>query len=464
MPKTKSISHRGSFRTNFYGENPLQQKTRDDVVEYKRHLFRNIVSTLIPITKDTRGRVITDERKTVIDNFNNNIDMLLNPDFHVRHKGVRAKQIGLITEDRVYEALYQLHNEVSELIIERSPHTTIDFFAGKIRHEINPNDKLILFLNAHGARLNDRDVNMLGRRPDMNYCETSLSCHSKPRFSSTSSTSRQNSVYSGIVGCIGDSGDSGRFCSQYIDEIGKKREEIFAAMDENVKVMEDYEKGIRAKFERRRTNTKINEEGKSIENDEVGTPEEGKEGKGMEINEEEDEEDMTPQEVEKFIKERREFFNQVKSRCVNYVTTRCNDCVSNKRYSYDTKEGPGRFNLNVLLDSSRNISVGTSLLIYPPDNVTITFTTQDILNQAYAVGYRNVGIISGACLNYTVASTEEDTKTAVEISRVKPSGRSIISASKIKRGGVTKRIRRVKSTRKRNKSLKRKRHYKHKRI
>ena len=104
------------------------------------------------------------------------------------------------------------------------------------------------------------------------------------------------------------------------------------------------------------------------------------------------------------------------------------------------------------------MNVGDSLLDYTRGAESVTFTTQDIINQAYAIGYRNVGIVSGGCLDYTKVCTEEINKRASEISRHPTSSRYLIESASVRRGGIA--IKKSKNlNRKKNKTSKRKKRY-----
>ena len=176
----------------------------------------------------------------------------------------------------------------NNIIINYSPRCDINFFPRKEGVTVNNEHKLILFLNVHGAKSTDNDALMLGKFEDMNYCETSLSCHGTSRYASATSIELQRITCSRIARqIICEDG----FCSQYIDKIQEGKEEILRAM-------------------------------------------------------------ASSKDTDRRKAHQRNFFNDVEMSCPTYVTSRCNHCVNNKRYSYVSNANPNTFNMIVLADSS----------------------------------------------------------------------------------------------------------------
>ena len=370
-------------------EEPYRDKTFDEFNNTKLKIYpvkRSLTEDVFRVTRSLTNRVnILSEYNAL----NSQLDKSLN---RLTPSGGLSKKIP--SNDTLYEQLWEVHVAANNIIINYSPRCDINFFPRREGVTVNNNDILILFLNVHGAKSNGNDARMLGKFEDMNYCETSLSCHGSSRYASPTSIELQRITCSRIARqIICDDG----FCSQYIDKIQEGREEILRTM----------------------ASTKD-------KNDEKA--------------------------------HRQKFYNDVEMSCPTYVTSRCNHCVNNKRYSYDSNENPNTFNMIVLTDSSGNMTEGQSLLDYTRGAESVTFTTQDIINQAYAIGYRNVGIVSGGCLDYSKVCTEEINKRASEISRHPISSRYLIESSSVKRGGIA--IKKSKKlNRKKNKTSKRKKRY-----
>lgn len=311
------------------------------------------------------------------------------------------------SNDELYRQLWNMYLVANNLIITYSPSTDINFFQKREDVIINDTDVLILFLNVHGASLTGIDSNLLGIHDGVNYCETSLTRHGEPRSANRASIEDQRVTCTRLAENITCEGG---FCSQYINEIKYHRDEILTSMYSRI------------------------------------------------------DNSNTPDKFQKFIK-------GVKSSCPTYVTTRCNKCVNNKRYSYKTSSDPGKYNMLVLSDTSGNMTIGTSLLNYTQSILNVTFTTQDIINQAYNIGYRNIGIISGACLNYTQSSSDEINTRAAELSSMETyrtsdvtnpieHSKNLVKSLSLKRGGV-KNKKNKRTNRRKNKTMKRKRYRTH---
>jgi hypothetical protein len=381
IKKGKSTTSRKDtpyVNTNSFSE---VNKTKTGILSVKRSMFENVTK----IMSNVSDKNIANEYYSL----NRQLDLLLNPR---TSKGDFSTKIP--NNEVLHRKLWDVHLAANNIIINYSPQTDINFFPRREGVTVNNNDILILFLNVHGAKLNGNDARMLGKFEDMNYCETSLTCHGSSRYASPTSIEQQRITCSRVARqIICDDG----FCSQYIDKIQEGREEILRTMASTKGT--DGEKAHRMKF-----------------------------------------------------------YNDVEMSCPTYVTSRCNHCVNNKRYSYKSNENPNMFNMIVLTDSSGNMTEGQSLLDYTRGAESVTFTTQDIINQAYAIGYRNVGIVSGACLDYTNVCTEEINRRASELSREPISSRYLIETSSVKRGGIA--IKKSKKlNRRKNKTSKRKKRY-----
>jgi hypothetical protein len=393
IKKDKSTTSRKAvpYITDPFGD---FNKTKSEILPVKRSISENVGKVMKYVTNRD---VISDYYSS-----NSQLDTLLNPRTST---GAFSKKVP--SNDELYRKLWSMYIKANNLIITYSPSTDINFFQKREDVIINDTDVLILFLNVHGASLTEIDSNLLGIHDGVNYCETSLTRHGEPRSANRALIEDQRVTCTRIAENITCEGG---FCSQYINEIQSRRDEILTSM-----------------YSR-------------IDNSNI------------------------PDKFQNFIK-------GVKSSCPTYVTTRCNKCVNNKRYSYKTSSDPGKYNMLVISDTSGNMPIGTSLLNYNQSSLNRTFTTQDIINQAYAIGYRNIGIISGACLNYTQSSSNEINTRAVELSHMETyrtsdvtdtigHSKSLIKSFSVKRGGV-KNKKNKRTNRKKNKTMKRKRYRKH---
>jgi hypothetical protein len=383
----KKDNSRVSRKVNPYSIDTFNEfiKTKAKIIPIKRSISVSVGKVMSDVTN---YQVVASEYYKL----NKQLDSLLEPRTST---GAISKKVP--SSDALYELLWHTYLAANNLIINYSQPTDINFFQKREGVEIKDTDVLILFLNVHGTKSKVRDAELLGIPKDVNYCETSLTCHGDYRWANKASIEEQRLTCTRIaekITCVGG------FCSEYMNEIQSERDAILTSM-------------------------------RSHMNKDEGS-------------------------------EFRSFIKGVQSSCPTFVTSRCNMCVNNKRYVYNSESDPRSFNMIVVSDTSRNMDIGDSLLDYTRGKIKVTFTTQDIINQAYAIGYRNVGVISGACLNYTQVCSEEINTRAAELSRMSDvttamdRGKSLTNSFSVKRGGGrNKKNKRI--IRRKNKTMKGKR-------
>jgi hypothetical protein len=322
----------------------------------------------------------------------------LEPSKYAEYRRIKEELIHLIRTPHtihvvknIYNKLWELYIKVNELIFLYSPKTDINFFVDyvddgdrgvelpvKIEKVIHRDAILVLFLNVHSHDLNTNEAEMLGKPLDMEFCETSMGRHGEVRVTSTPSLQHQFISTSEVVHNIPCTGS---FCQNYTNvmSLTENRNAILNSMIRDT-LISDMEK-----------------------------------------------EEYQP------------YYKGVMTKSEDFLTSRCNHLVNNKRYAYVPYYDPYRYFLTVLRDDSGNLEVGRSLLSYvlptvdeppppprpipdgyvpPPPPFYNTFTTQDIINQVYALGYRRLAIISGACLDVTKPCSNEINLLAKELSTI----------------------------------------------